>query len=154
MKTAAATILIGIGCMAFLAGCATTFLPPKKATLAGADRIYAPDSILHPFPGCSVLIVTRGNGTMSGAGVRIGFDIDGQPAASIWPAEKVKFYLHPGVHMLTFDHPGIRGGKQIYTQKGKATIYSIALGVLGSGGGRLVPEIVPNQNALAEECRK
>lgn len=148
------TIFIGIGYMAFLAGCATTFVPPRKATQAGADRIYAPKSMLHPFPGCSVLIVTRGNGTISGAGVRIGFDIDGKPAASIWPGEKAEFYLQPGVHMLTFDHPGIRGGAQIYTEKGKATIYSMSLSVFGSGGEQFVPQTVPNQNSLAKECRQ
>lgn len=110
--------------------------------------------MLAPFPGCSVLIVTRGNGTISGSGVRIGFDIDGQRAASIWPGEKVTFYLHPGVHMLTFDAPGIRGGSQIYTQQGKATIYSMALGVMGSGGEQFVPQTVPNQDALAKVCQQ
>jgi hypothetical protein len=154
MKSLTAKMIIAIGTMVFLAGCATTFVPPSKATRAGSNRIYAPKSMLHSFPGCSVLIVTRGNGTISGSGVRIGFDIDGQSAASIWPGEKVKFYLQPGVHMLTFDHPGVRGGKQIYTQKGKAIIYSMSLGVFGNGGGRLVPKTVPNQNALAKECRE
>ena len=108
--------------------------------------------MLHPFPGCSVLIVTRGNGTMMGAGVRIGFDVDGKRAASIWPGEKVVFYLHPGVHTLTFDAPGIRGGKQVYTQKAKATIYSMSTGAMGGGGERFVPRTVPKQNTLAAKC--
>lgn len=144
---------IGIGCTMFLAACATTFVPPRKATQAGADRIYAPKSMLHPFPGCSVLIVTRGNGTISGAAVRIGFDIDGKSAASIFPGEKSEFYLKPGDHMLTFDAPGIRGGVQIYTEKGKATIYSMSVGAFGSGGEQFVPHVVPNQNALAKACQ-
>lgn len=147
-------IVIGLCSAALIEGCATTFVPPSKATPAGADRIYAPKSMLQPFPGCSVMIVTRGNGTMDGAGARIGFDIDGKPAASIWPGEKAKFYLKPGVHMLTFDHPGIRGGQQIYTQQDKATIYSMSLGFMGAGGERFVPRIVPNQNSLAKECHK
>lgn len=154
LSRSAIAILIGIGFTIFLAGCATTFVPPEKATSAGPDRIYAPTSMLHSFPGCSVLIVTRGNGTISGSGGRIGFDVDGKRAASIWPGEKVTFYLHPGVHMLTFDAPGIRGGNQIYTERAKATIYSMSLGFMGDGGERFVPKIVPNQNMLAKKCGK
>lgn len=145
---------IGIGFTAFLAACATTFVPPSRATEVGADRIYAPNSMLYPFPGCSVLIVTRGNGTISGAAVRIGFDVDGKSAASIFPGEKAEFYLQPGVHMLTFSDSGIRGGVQIYTEKGKATIYSMSVGAFGSGGEQFVPHVVPKQNDLAQACRQ
>lgn len=48
----------------------------------------------------------------------------------------------------------LAGCATTFVPPNKATIYSMSLGAFGNGGGRLVPKTVPNQNALAQECRK
>lgn len=82
-----------------VAGCATTPVPESAASAVPPDRLYAP-ALARPVSGGGTITVRRDSG-MLGAGCSARVWIDGQPAADLWPSERVAIHVEAGEHIVS-----------------------------------------------------
>lgn len=84
----------------FAFGCATSPVQLAKSRSVPSDRLLP---AFHRFaqPGASKakIIVIRDAGVL-GAGAKAKLLVDGAPVATLWPGERVKFFIPAGDHIL------------------------------------------------------
>lgn len=134
--------VIGIGAICMLAGVVaactipgSTPVPPSKATPVSHQRIFAPVTWLHPCKNCGKIVVTRGNGTISGALFNIAVWADHQLVATLRPGTKIVFYLSAGHHEVAIANgkhgrPNSLSVLPVMLQAGARKVYQIEV----SGG--------------------
>lgn len=126
---------LALGCLALLAGCATTAIDTSEASSAPPDRVFGGET-LTGRPGKTTVIVKRDRG-FQGAACFLRILVDATAVADLDRGEKVVLHLAPGSHVLSVSTKGLCGGKLAETKadlaQGQTATYRVGFG-FGFGG--------------------
>lgn len=137
MKTAR-SLWLGVA-VAALAGCSTTPVPDSAASAVPSDRLYGP-ALARPVSGGGSITVRRDSGLLGG-GCSVRVWINGQPAADLWPSERVAIPVGAGEHIVSAQGNAICTGALLevpaHVKPGREARFRIGYGG-GSGGAQFI----------------
>ena len=132
-----------LGCVALLAGCATTAIDTSAASAVPPGRLFGGEA-LTGRPGKATVIVKRDRG-FQGAACFLRILVDTSPVADLDRGERVLLHLAPGGHVLSVSTTGVCGSQVAEAKAelaaGQTATYRVGFGF---GFGRVFVRPTPS----------